>query len=105
VTELIQGYVVAMNLERPKKSLMHTIFRTRPLSEMMKEAVLDAYGRVLEYIKERPASRDIQRQSDIERPTFVTISNARWKAITIRPTRSTTSPSGKPLLVRFDSPG
>lgn len=47
VTELIQGYVVAMNLESTEEELMHTIFPHPTLSEMMKEAVLDAYGRVL----------------------------------------------------------
>src|SRR4051794_10679119 len=47
VTELIQGYVVAMNLETTEEDLMHTVFPHPTLSEMMKEAVLDAYGRVL----------------------------------------------------------
>src|SRR3978361_114038 len=47
VTELIQGYVVAMNLETTEEELMHTIFPHPTLSEMMKEAVLDAYGQVL----------------------------------------------------------
>ncbi len=47
VTELIQGYVVAMNLETTEEELMHTIFPHPTLSETMKEAVLDAYGRVL----------------------------------------------------------
>jgi dihydrolipoamide dehydrogenase len=47
VTELIQGYVVAMNLETTEEELMHAIFPHPTLSEMMKEAVLDAYGRVL----------------------------------------------------------
>jgi dihydrolipoamide dehydrogenase len=47
VTELIQGYVVGMNLETTEAELMHTIFPHPTLSEMMKEAVLDAYGRVL----------------------------------------------------------
>lgn len=47
VTELIQGYVVAMNLETTEEELMHTIFPHPTLSEMMKEAVLDAYGRML----------------------------------------------------------
>ncbi|MCA3600453.1 MAG: hypothetical protein IOC58_12320, partial [Methylobacterium sp.] len=43
----IQGYVVAMNLETTEEDLMHTIFPHPTLSEMMKESVLDAYGRVL----------------------------------------------------------
>jgi dihydrolipoamide dehydrogenase len=47
VTELIQGYVVAMNLETTEEELMHTVFPHPTLSEMMTEAVLDAYGRVL----------------------------------------------------------
>ncbi|HLN07390.1 MAG TPA: dihydrolipoyl dehydrogenase, partial [Xanthobacteraceae bacterium] len=47
VTELIQGYVVAMNLETTEEDLMHTVFPHPTLSEMMGEAVLDAYGRVL----------------------------------------------------------
>ena len=46
-TELIQGYVVAMNLETTEEELMHTVFPHPTLSEMMKEAVLDAFGRVL----------------------------------------------------------
>jgi dihydrolipoamide dehydrogenase len=47
VTELIHGYVVAMNLETTEEDLMHTVFPHPTLSEMMGEAVLDAYGRVL----------------------------------------------------------
>jgi len=47
VTELVQGFVVAMNLETTEEELMHTIFPHPTLSETMKEAVLDAYGRVL----------------------------------------------------------
>lgn len=47
VTELIEGFVVAMNLETTEEELMHTIFPHPTLSEMMKESVLDAYGRVL----------------------------------------------------------
>jgi dihydrolipoamide dehydrogenase len=47
VTELIQGYVVAMNLETTEEELMHTVFPHPTISETMKEAVLDAYGRVL----------------------------------------------------------
>ncbi|MCC7346427.1 MAG: dihydrolipoyl dehydrogenase [Variibacter sp.] len=47
VTELIQGFVVAMNLETTEAELMHTVFPHPTLSETMKEAVLDAYGRVL----------------------------------------------------------
>ncbi|MDZ5697736.1 dihydrolipoyl dehydrogenase [Chelativorans sp. M5D2P16] len=47
VTELIQGFVVAMNLETTEEELMHTVFPHPTLSEMMKESVLDAYGRTL----------------------------------------------------------
>jgi dihydrolipoamide dehydrogenase len=47
VTELIQGYVVGMNLETTEEELIHTVFPHPTLSEMMKEAVLDAYGRAL----------------------------------------------------------
>jgi dihydrolipoamide dehydrogenase len=47
VTELIQGFVVAMNLETTEEELMHTVFPHPTLSEMMKESVLDAYGKVL----------------------------------------------------------
>jgi dihydrolipoamide dehydrogenase len=47
VTDLIQGFVVAMNLETTEEELMHTVFPHPTLSETMKEAVLDAYGRVL----------------------------------------------------------
>jgi len=47
VTELIQGYVVAMNLETTEEELIHTVFPHPTLSEMMHESVLDAYGRVI----------------------------------------------------------
>ncbi len=47
VTELIQGYVIAMNLETTEEELIDTVFPHPTLSEMMKEAVLDAYGRAL----------------------------------------------------------
>jgi dihydrolipoamide dehydrogenase len=47
VTELIQGYAVAMTLETTEQELMETIFPHPTLSEMMHEAVLDAYGRAL----------------------------------------------------------
>ena len=47
VTELIQGYVVAMGLETTETELMHTIFPHPTLSEMMHESVLDAYDRVI----------------------------------------------------------
>ncbi len=47
VTELIQGFVVAMGLETTEADLMHTVFPHPTLSEMMHESVLDAYGRVI----------------------------------------------------------
>ncbi len=47
VTELIQGYAVAMSCETTEHELMETVFPHPTLSEMMHEAVLDAYGRVL----------------------------------------------------------
>jgi dihydrolipoamide dehydrogenase len=47
VTELIQGYTVAKNLETTEAELMHTIFPHPTLSEMMHESVLDAYQRAL----------------------------------------------------------
>ncbi len=47
VTELIQGYAIARTMEGTEEDLMHTIFPHPTLSEMMHEAVLDAYGRVV----------------------------------------------------------
>ena len=47
VTELIQGFVVAMNLETTEEELFHTVFPHPTLSETMKESALDAYGRAL----------------------------------------------------------
>ena len=47
VTELIQGFVVAMNLETTEAELMHAVFPHPTLSEMMHESVLDAYGQVI----------------------------------------------------------
>ncbi|MCI0431603.1 MAG: dihydrolipoyl dehydrogenase [Rhodospirillales bacterium] len=47
VTELIQGFTVAKTLETTEAELIHSIFPHPTLSEMMHEAVLDAYGRVL----------------------------------------------------------
>ena len=49
VTELIQGYAVAMQLETTEADLMHTVFPHPTLSEMMHESVLDAYGRVIHF--------------------------------------------------------
>ena len=47
VTELIQGYVIARQLETTEAELMHTVFPHPTLSEMMHESVLSAYGRAI----------------------------------------------------------
>ncbi len=47
VTELIQGYVIGRQLETTEQDLINTVFPHPTLSEMMHEAVLDAYGRVI----------------------------------------------------------
>jgi dihydrolipoamide dehydrogenase len=47
VTELIQGFVIAMQLEATEEDLMRTVFPHPTLSEMMGESVLSAYGRAL----------------------------------------------------------
>jgi dihydrolipoamide dehydrogenase len=47
VTELIQGYVIAMNAEATEQTLQTTIFPHPTLSEMMHEAVLAADGKTL----------------------------------------------------------
>jgi dihydrolipoamide dehydrogenase len=47
VTELIQGFVIAMNLETTEEELIHSVFPHPTLSEMMHESVLDAFGRVI----------------------------------------------------------
>ncbi|MGR7997043.1 dihydrolipoyl dehydrogenase [Xanthobacter sp. ZOL 2024] len=47
VTELIQGFVVAMNLETTEEELIHTVFPHPTLSEMMHESVMSAYGRAI----------------------------------------------------------
>ncbi|HJZ44515.1 MAG TPA: dihydrolipoyl dehydrogenase [Hyphomicrobiaceae bacterium] len=47
VTELIQGFAIAMQLETTEEELMHTVFPHPTLSEMMHESVLDAFGRVI----------------------------------------------------------
>ena len=49
VTELIQGYVVARTLETTEAELMQAVFPHPTLSEMMHEAVLDAYGRAIHF--------------------------------------------------------
>jgi dihydrolipoamide dehydrogenase len=49
VTELIQGYVVGRTLETTEAELMEAVFPHPTLSEMMHEAVLDAYGRAIHF--------------------------------------------------------
>jgi dihydrolipoamide dehydrogenase len=49
VTELIQGFVIAMNGELTELDLAHTVFPHPTLSEMMHEATLDAMGRVIHF--------------------------------------------------------
>ncbi|TRW97366.1 dihydrolipoyl dehydrogenase [Paracoccus sp. M683] len=49
VTELIQGYIVGRTLETTEAELMETVFPHPTLSEMMHEAVLDAYGRAIHF--------------------------------------------------------
>jgi dihydrolipoamide dehydrogenase len=49
VTEMIQGYVIGRQLETTEEDLMHTVFPHPTLSEMMHEAVLDAYGRAIHF--------------------------------------------------------
>lgn len=46
-TELIQGFVIAMNLETTEAELIASIFPHPTLSETMHESVLDAFGRVI----------------------------------------------------------
>jgi dihydrolipoamide dehydrogenase len=47
VTEMIQGYALAMTLEATEEDLMHTIFPHPTLSEMMQESTLQAFGRAI----------------------------------------------------------
>lgn len=47
VTELVQGFVIAMNLETTEEELIHAVFPHPTLSETMHESVLDAYGRAI----------------------------------------------------------
>ncbi len=58
VTELIQGFVIAMQLEATEEDLMRTVFPHPTLSEMMGESALAAYGRAIHIAPPgRPASR------------------------------------------------
>ncbi|MBR7619920.1 dihydrolipoyl dehydrogenase [Phenylobacterium sp. 20VBR1] len=47
VTEMIQGFALAMTLEATEAELIATVFPHPTMSEAMHEATLDAYGRVL----------------------------------------------------------
>ncbi|MCJ8332826.1 MAG: dihydrolipoyl dehydrogenase [Epibacterium sp.] len=47
VTEMIQGYVIARQLETTEEDLMETVFPHPTMSEMMHESVLAAYERAL----------------------------------------------------------
>ncbi len=47
VTELIQGFVVAMNLETTEEELIGAVFPHPTLSETIHESVLAAYGRAI----------------------------------------------------------
>lgn len=47
VTEMIQGFCLAMTLEATEAEIMATVFPHPTLSEAMHESVLDAFGRVL----------------------------------------------------------
>ncbi|MDD2705669.1 MAG: dihydrolipoyl dehydrogenase, partial [Acidocella sp.] len=49
VTEMIQGYVIARQLETTEVELMETIFPHPTVSEAMHESVLDAYGQVIHF--------------------------------------------------------
>lgn len=58
VTELIQGFVIAMQLEATEEDLMRTVFPHPTLSETMGESVLAAYDRPLHIPPaRRPAAR------------------------------------------------
>lgn len=47
VTEMIQGFVIAMQLETTEEELMHTVFPHPTVSETMHESVLAAYGKAI----------------------------------------------------------
>jgi dihydrolipoamide dehydrogenase len=49
VTELIQGYAIARQMEATELDLIHSVFPHPTLSEMMHESVLDAYGRAIHF--------------------------------------------------------
>jgi dihydrolipoamide dehydrogenase len=47
VTEMIQGFALAITLEATEAELHATVFPHPTMSEAMHEASLDAYGKVL----------------------------------------------------------
>jgi len=47
VTEMVQGFVLAITLEATEAEIMATVFPHPTMSEAMHEASLDAYGQVL----------------------------------------------------------
>lgn len=47
VTELIQGFAIAMKLETTEEDLINTVFPHPTLSEMMRESVMSAYNRAI----------------------------------------------------------
>jgi dihydrolipoamide dehydrogenase len=49
VTEMIQGFAIAIGLETTEQELMETIFPHPTLSEAMHESVLSAYGRTINF--------------------------------------------------------
>ena len=59
VTELIQGFVIAMNLETTEEELIHAVFPHPTLSEMMHESVLAPMGGL-----STSEQRDIGRDAD-----------------------------------------
>ena len=48
VTEMIQGFAVAMTMETTEEELFAAVFPHPTMSEAMHESVLDAFGRVLD---------------------------------------------------------
>ncbi|MEO0685192.1 MAG: FAD-dependent oxidoreductase, partial [Cyanobacteria bacterium J06649_11] len=49
VTEMIQGYAIAMTCEATEAELMHTVFPHPTISETMHEATLDSDGRAIHF--------------------------------------------------------
>ncbi len=47
VTELIQGYSIAKNIEATEEDIMNTVFPHPTLSEMMHESVLEAFNKAI----------------------------------------------------------